>query len=229
MRILALGLILTGCVATATPDVGANYLGAKYVSDPLGEGVVPDADPLIRDDAFDCVTFVETSLADGDITKLNKIRYKNGEIDFLTRNHFIETDWLANNADIVSDVTSEYCKTARRHVVIDKQNWLRVTHGITAQFAPQIADLDYIPYYAMCDINNRVPLIVLFITGNPKNYDKIGTDLAVSHMGFLMPGGRVLRHASSEYGRVIDVNFREYLTARAKNKNNIGIMLVEIK
>ena len=55
-----------------------------------------------------------------------------------------------------------------------------------------------------------------------------GTDLAVRHMGFLLPGG-VLRHASSQYGRVMDVDFCQYALARAADKNNLGVMLVEIK
>lgn len=47
-------------------------------------------------------------------------------------------------------------------------------------------------------------------------------------MGFLLPNG-ILRHASSQYGRVMDVDFYEYVVTRAKNKNNIGITLVKIK
>ena len=121
MRIL-LALLLAGCsVGTA----GQSFLGARYISSPLGEGVAPDDDPLIRYDAFDCTTFVETVLADGDLKKLNKIRYKNGEIDFLNRNHFIESDWLMNNADLVQNVSNKYGKTSVRNVRIDKTSWLK--------------------------------------------------------------------------------------------------------
>ena len=83
---------LFGCAAGAYDnDIGAKYIGAMYLSDPLGEAIAPDTDPLIRDDAFDCVTFVETVIANGDVDRLNKIRYANGIPNFIERNHFIET------------------------------------------------------------------------------------------------------------------------------------------
>ncbi len=220
---------LCGCAATPQSfDMGTQYLGTKYVLDPLGEGVPPDTDPLIRTDAFDCTTFVETVLADGDADKLNTIRYKDGVPDFLHRNHFIETDWLTNNAGLVENVSAQYGATQTRHVVIDKKSWLRTVHRIDADFPLQSADLEYLPYSAFNKINNMEPLVVLFIVGNCQKCDKIGTDIAVVHMGFLLPGG-VLRHASSAHGVVMDTDFYEYIAQRRKTKNNIGIVLVKIK
>ena len=93
---------------------------------------------------------------------------------------------------------------------------------------PEKVALEYIPYENLTDIKNKEPLIVLFITGNSGKSDKICTDLAVVHMGFLLPNG-ILRHASSEKGKVIDVDFKKYASRRAKNKNNLGIALVKIK
>ena len=58
--------------------------------------------------------------------------------------------------------------------------------------------------------------------------DKIGTDLAVVHMGLWLPNG-VLRHASSERGMVVDVDMADYVAQRMKNKQNLGIAVVEIK
>ena len=75
-------LCLFACAQMQPQYVGNEYLNAEYVLDPLGEEKLPDTDPLIRTDAFDCTTFIETSLANGDVNKLNKIRYKDGKIDF---------------------------------------------------------------------------------------------------------------------------------------------------
>lgn len=219
---------LTACANVDNTDIGREYLGAKYVSDPLGEDLLPDADPLIREDAFDCTTFVETVLAKGNLNVLNQIRYKNGNIDFLSRNHFIETDWLPNNNHYVKDVTADYGRTKQREVIIDKQKWLKTVHNIDAVFPKQTVKLNYIPYENLEKIKSAQPLIVLFIAGNSEKSDKIGTDLAVVHMGFLLPNG-ILRHASSEYGCVMDTDFYEYAQNRAKDKNNLGIMLVKIK
>lgn len=224
MRIL-LALLLAGCsVGTA----GQSFLGAKYISSPLGEGVAPDDDPLIRYDAFDCTTFVETVLADGDLKKLNKIRYKNGEIDFLNRNHFIESDWLMNNADLVQNVSNKYGKTSVRNVRIDKTSWLKKVHNIDAEYDVIDVDLEYLPYTNVKTINANKVMIVLFVADKPKNRDIIGTDLAVYHMGLLLPNG-VFRHASSTKKMVTDVEFNEYIVKQKQNKSNLGFVLVEIK
>ncbi|MDE6250007.1 MAG: DUF1460 domain-containing protein [Alphaproteobacteria bacterium] len=226
---IAILAALCGCAATPQSfDTGGQYLGAKYILDPLGEGVAPDTDPLIRTDAFDCTTFVETVMANGDVDRLTKIRYRDGVPGFLNRNHFIETDWLPNNANWVENVSAQYGKTKIRHVTTDKKSWLHTVHNIDADVPMQSADLEYIPYSALNEINNTDPLIVLFITGNCQKCAKIGTDVAVVHMGFLLPGG-VLRHASSAHGVVMDTDFYKYIAQRKQTKNNIGIALVKIK
>ena len=74
-RLFAL-FLLAGCAGAPGIPSGENYLGAKYIRDPLGEELAPDTDPLIRTDAFDCTTFVETVMAGGDVSNLNQIRYK---------------------------------------------------------------------------------------------------------------------------------------------------------
>lgn len=221
-------LLLCGCVNATAKDISAEYIGIQYIADPLGENMPPDTDPLIRTDAFDCVTFVETVLADADVEKLTKIRYRDGVVDFLHRNHFIESDWLTNNSDLVENVSMQYAPTLVRRVVIDKQNWLKTVHGIDAEFEPEIINLQYIPYKYVSDISISEPMIVLFITGKSGKSDTIGTDLAVVHVGFLLPDG-ILRHASSAQGRVMDTDFYKYADMRAKDKNNLGIVLVRIK
>ena len=228
MRNFVFFLLLTGCCIYDATFAGRSFLGAPYMNSPLGEGVAPDSDPLIRFDAFDCTTFVETVLSGGDVEKLNNIRYQNGEIGFLTRNHFIESDWLNNNADLVENVSVRYADTAVRHVVIDKQSWLKKVHNIDAYFNPVEIDLEYIPYRNVKDIKIDKMMIVLFVADKPKIHDNIGTDLAVFHMGLLFPNG-ILRHASSEHKKVIDADFAEYVAERMKNETNLGIVLVEIK
>ena len=208
--------------------IGEQYVGVKYLNNPLGEEKLPDIDPLIRDDAFDCTTFVETSLADGDVEKLNAIRYKNGDVDFVNRNHFVESDWLNNNKNFVENVSYLYGKTAVRSVVIDKKSWLKKKYNIDSNYKKTRINLKYIPYENLSKINIQKPIIVLFIHDGYGFREKIGTDLAVVHMGFLLPTG-VLRHASREQGRVVDTDFEQYVARHSKNKHNIGIALVKIK
>lgn len=227
-NIFILFFLCFACSQTTNQNFGEQYLGKQYIADPLGEEQAPDYDVLIRNDAFDCTTFVETVLANSDKSKLNQIRYKNGDIDFINRNHFIETDWLTNNSDIVKNVSGQYGFTSIRHVVIDKKSWFKRVHNVDTEFQKQYADIEYIPYNKLSKIDIQTPLIVLFIHNGDGFYDKIGTDLAVVHMGFLMPGN-ILRHASRKHGCVMDTDFTEYVNKRKKNKNNIGIALLEIK
>lgn len=224
---LFFAIMLGACARNTT--FGEQYLGKPYIFDPLGEGVAPDTDPLIRFDAFDCTTFVETVLANNDVEKLNKIRYKNGEIGFKNRNHFIESEWIPNNSNLVENVSAKYGKTAIRTVRINRAAWMQNIHNIYDSTPIKTVRLEYIPYKNLKPIKVEKPLIVLFaFNGTQKIIKKAGTDLAVHHMGFLMPNG-MLRHASSSRGGVVDTNFDEYVAKRRKMPNNIGIVLLEIK
>ena len=220
--------LLAGCAGAPGFPSGENYLGAKYIRDPLGEEHAPDTDPLIRTDAFDCTTFVETVMAGGDVSNLNQIRYKDGEIDFLNRNHFIETDWLKNNANRVENVSAQYGKTATRRLTINKAGWLKKVHKIDADIAPEFATLEYVPYKNLTQPNNTETVIVLFVSANSNSVDTIGTELAVTHMGLLLPGGQTLRHASSAAGHVVDAEFMKY-SSRRRQMGEMGVAFIAIK
>ena len=228
MRNLVALLFLAACSTNIAKMPGDDFVGVKYSNSPLGEGFGVDSDPLIRFDTFDCTTFVETVLADSDVEKLTKIRYKNGKVDFINRNHFIETDWLKNNSNIVENVSHKFGKTDVRTVVIDKKSWFKTVHNVDADLVPETVKLEYIPYENISDLELNKTHVVLFVADNPKIRDKIGTDIAVVHMGLLLPDG-VLRHASSEHGKVVDVDFKDYVLQRQRNKTNIGIVILEIK
>ena len=135
---------------------------------------------------------------------------------------------MPNNSDILTDVTRNFGQTATRDVKINRANWLEKNYGITDDTPIQTVHLKYIPYSIIEKINTNEPLVVLFVGDKYKDTDTLGTDLAVMHMGFLLPDG-TLRHASSDRGRVVDVNFYDYVEKRKKSPHNLGIMLLEPK
>lgn len=110
-------------------DVTDAFVGAPYVLSPLGEGAgsTPDADPLVRWDAFDCTTFVETAmslaLAD-DLAEakrlLEVIRYRDARVDYLQRRHFPEAEWIPEliKLGFLEDITR---KIAGSEVVVEKK------------------------------------------------------------------------------------------------------------
>ena len=179
-------VVLTACSQNAESKyMGHEYVGVRYVNDPLGEEIYPDTDPLIRTDAFDCLTFVETVLANGDVNELNKIRYKNGEIGFANRNHFTELDWVTNNSSRVYEITEKFGTTSTRNVTIDKKSWFKKTHNIDTNIEPVNVSVKYIPYAELKQIKTDRELIELFVIDDPYMRDNIGADLSIEHLGFL--------------------------------------------
>ena len=128
----------------------------------------------------------------------------------------------------MQNVSNRYGPVQVRSVKIDKKSWFKKVHNIETEFTPQVVDIEYIPYKNAKNILPEKTLVVLFITDKPELRDKIGTDLAVVHMGLLLPNG-MLRHASSTQGKVVDVDMDEYIDNRTQDKTNLGITLVEIK
>lgn len=116
------------------------FLKKPYELGALGEGPGGDYDqyPLYRTDAFDCETYVDTVLALAFASNtssferyIEQIRYKNGQVSFITRNHFTCLDWNKNNQQqgFIRDITTSI-KDANGHNVtltaralIDKPSW----------------------------------------------------------------------------------------------------------
>lgn len=115
--------------------VSAFFLNKPYELGALGEGTQGEYDqfPLYRTDAFDCETYVDTvlalSFANNSSTfehAINQIRYKNGQVSFITRNHFTCLDWNQNNQSqgFLRDITKKITNnTLNANALIDKPGW----------------------------------------------------------------------------------------------------------
>ena len=114
----------------------AALLGASYQAGALGEGSSGEYDrnPLYRFDHFDCETYVDTVVALALATsfldfkkKLNQIRYKQANINFLQRNHFPSADWIPNNKKNgnIQELTYRIAgqKTRIATALIRRRNW----------------------------------------------------------------------------------------------------------
>jgi hypothetical protein len=178
--------------------------GTHYQSYTLIGGPRRPEQFVIRDDAFDCVTYCETVLAAAlarDIgefeTALREIRYRNGIVNWFERNHYF-FEWGQNNVDsktfrwIVMDGAVELQKTVYWHHALGRR-----------RFAMTV-----IPRASL--LANKTMLttgdIVGFITRRPY--------LDYFHAGFVAFGGvgeLLLRHASLSRGRVLDENMERFL------------------
>lgn len=115
--------------------ISASFLSQPYYLDALGEGVNGryDQHPLYRTDAFDCTTYVSTVLAmvvSNDLASFKKamrrIQYRDGVVDFKTRNHFISADWNVQNVrqGYIKEVTTQLKLPYRSsNILIDKPGW----------------------------------------------------------------------------------------------------------
>jgi hypothetical protein len=228
---IAIGLNTPRCAMNAKAAaisgieaVSSRHMGAPYAIDPLGEGRGIDPDPLSRDDAFDCMTFVETVLARTLGIDLQSIRYKDGRVDFMARNHFVSLDWIENNSGIIEAADTGLPQRVKK-TVIDKAKWMKATRGIEADFAPAEASIAYIPSEEILKNEGKIaisePMLAFFIADDG--------GMNVSHAGFLLPTGNgkiVLRHASQWYGRVMDIDFFEYIR---RVKKHLGAAIYRIK
>ena len=132
------------------------FIGLPYgKGGPLGEGSEGkfDQDPLYRFDTFDCTTYVETIMAlalSREVSEfeiqLDKIRYEDGVVDYLKRNHFTDLQWIPSNvknglmSEINHDVTSpENIKIAE--ALINFPKWIS-SHQVDQIIVPGASSED---------------------------------------------------------------------------------------
>lgn len=117
-----------------------HFKDSRYILGSLGEGSHARYDqyPSYRIDAFDCDTYVNTVVAlalanslQGFQHCMKLLRYKNGTVCYIKRNHFTSIDWNANNQqrgilkDITTSIVDQQNKPVAQSVttLINKPNW----------------------------------------------------------------------------------------------------------
>ncbi len=109
----------TRSVAPLLPEriisIARKFIGQPYQIYLLGEFPIEyyDVDPIYDLTHSDCVTFCETvyamSLSDdwwSFLRTLQRLRYKDGQVGMLTRNHYTLADWDVNNSFLLEDLTT---------------------------------------------------------------------------------------------------------------------------
>ena len=75
------------------------------------------------------------------------------------------------------------------------------------------------------------PYIFMTVIKDDTLKEKVGTEVDVSHTGFLIKKNDklYLRHASSIAGQVVDNNLEDYTKRLQKNPKYLGFSLIKIK
>ncbi|MBI3703902.1 MAG: DUF1460 domain-containing protein [Rhizobiales bacterium] len=165
---------------------------------------------VVRDDAFDCVTFCETVLAAAKANDLGEfervlrsIRYHDGNVTWRERNHYF-FEWGRHNIEnktcraVVLDGAVEIVKTVTWHRELGRR-----------RFAMTV-----IPRAVL--LANKARLA----SGDIIGFVSPRTDMDYFHVSFIASGDKgelLLRHASQSHRRVVDESLeRFFATYRAR-------------
>ncbi len=233
------------------------FLGTPYRLDPLGEGKgAKDADPLLRFDAVDCMTLVETVIAlatrgapESLESRLTAIRYASETPDaapaFEARHHFFTAQWVPalRARGQLRDITAEIAAQAQapdlavRHVKdISRESWLKRTSGRRFDLPMSRVpigrhELAFIPIERVNDIAAQLKSGTLFALVRE---DRPLSPFLVTHIGFVIQrdGRTWLRHAARDiYGQVVDEELWHYTrrAARYRKWRVLGIQFFALR
>jgi D-alanyl-D-alanine carboxypeptidase/D-alanyl-D-alanine-endopeptidase (penicillin-binding protein 4) len=192
-------------------------IGTNYVGDPLGEGpgAPHDADPLMDLSKVDCVTFVEQTLAlaaaksyQDAFDILQRIRYRNGAIAFENRNHFMEADWIGNNA-FCKDVTGSLgAPTEKSTRTLGRKHFytLKKLDAFAATAIDEEMTLEYVPAGSAAAAETKLPSPALVLLIGKVDW------LFTLHCGLFVrdeAGAGLFHHASSKFEKVAAVPFTD--------------------
>ncbi|MBL9195329.1 MAG: DUF1460 domain-containing protein [Opitutaceae bacterium] len=162
-----------------------------------------DPQPLYCLTKSDCLVFSEHVYAmalssdwTGFMRLLQRIRYRDGEIGVVTRNHYTESDWNPSNRWLVRDITAEIAgdKSVRFEEKIDRSRFLLNRYKLKVD-VPVVHHRDlYLPYAEVAraaghlrdgDFINVVRGVVK--PGAPIN-DTFGGNAWIGHVGLVAHG-----------------------------------------
>lgn len=215
-------------------DVLRRGLGTPYQDGPLGEGPlgVHDKDPLVDFKRADCVTYVEQTIALASGTSyshamqnLLRIRYKDADPTYESRNHFMISDWIANNPYCV-DVTQKLDVPAESVTrrISRKEFFVRVNaDGVGEDTPDQDITLHYIPTAGTAQAVKSLPDATLLVFIGKVDW------LFSLHCGVYLRDGSgegKMYHASSKADEVVGVDLAEYM--QSQSGRYIGFTAYEI-
>ena len=219
-------------------EASALFLGTDYAGGPLGEGegATPDPDPRVDFDRSDCVTYLEQCLAlaveprfgaGRFLDALDAIRYRDGEVTFAARNHYVVRDWIPANDWLVRDVTEEVgaARTERVTRTIDRAEFLR-EQGVEPRPGlddARAATISIVPSDSLAAVRgNLLSGDLLFWVGRKEGIFALHSGLVVHDAR----GDVRFRHASSSAGKVTDEPLLEYAERSTFDR---GVIVLRIR
>jgi D-alanyl-D-alanine carboxypeptidase/D-alanyl-D-alanine-endopeptidase (penicillin-binding protein 4) len=193
--------------------------GIPYKLGPMGEGYIGtvDSKPIVYMDSVDCVTYLEHVLAmaiapneNAIAPLLQKIRYKDGIIDYVHRKHYLLADWVSDSkfARVMQVPGDTVVKRT-----MPKQNFFKAKK-IKYETPDAPMDLRYLPYNRAVEMASKPYAGPLMVTGVA--FVASANDLDATHTGFVIfRNGELpkLRHAAWKK-HVVELSLKDYLASR---------------
>ena len=185
--------------------ISAALRGTRYQGYTLVGGPRRPEQFVVRDDAFDCVTFCEFVLAAAIATDrtqfdpiLRTIRYHDGVVAWHERNHYF-FEWCQHNVD------NKTCRWVNFEDAVDIEKTVDSQKGLSKRrFAMRVTPhADFLANKSRLENGD----IVGFVTRRP--------NLDYFHIGFVVfdkAGTLLLRHASQSRHRVLDEHMDHFMT-----------------
>jgi N-acetylmuramoyl-L-alanine amidase-like len=201
-----------GAISQRIDFISHALLGVRYQADTLIGGPREREQLVMRDDAFDCVTYCETVLAAalskdlrGFATMLRRIRYAHDAVRWNERNHYF-ADWERRN------VAKHICRPVAVGIPVRIS---KTVYGVLGSRQETFAGIPGSVLLAKSALLRRGDVIG-FVSRQPH--------LDFFHVGliaFARNGRLLLRHASQRHGRVLDEDMQGFLAA-----NDVGYVTV---
>lgn len=193
-------------VAKRIDFISGKLIGTRYQADTLIGGPKQPEQFVVRDDAFDCVTFCEVVLAaslarnlDQFVTTLRRIRYDHGTVLYDRRNHYF-ADWCRNN------IENGVCRPVaiEPSIVLDKTlTWHR-------EFGPHKVSMQVIDQATLlANSKSLVPGDIIGFASRRPGLDYYHTGFVAFSKG----GELMLRSAALSHGRVLDERMTGFIAA----------------
>lgn len=223
-------------VAQDEPDLAARVirLGRKNIGQPyelhlLGEFPFETYDPLPLYclDRSDCVVFAEHTYAmaltedwPSFFAMLQRIRYKEGRIGVVTRNHYTEADWTVNNRWLVREITSEIGgeRVATYDQAVNRSRFLKNRYGVERDIPVERITVSYIPVEHIPEIEPHLrdgDMVHVVVGPNPQA-------AYVSHVGLVAIGDDgTVNFLHSTPPRVVEEPLSGYSERRLARKEQL--------
>jgi D-alanyl-D-alanine carboxypeptidase/D-alanyl-D-alanine-endopeptidase (penicillin-binding protein 4) len=195
-------------------------LGRPYKLGPMGEGHFDRIDdkPLVYLDSVDCMTYVENVVAlamakseKSLFRQLQRLRYKGGNISYMTRKHYMLDDWVGEGkyAKVVP-MEGEVSVTR----TMPKKEFFK-SHNLKYTGKEKPLKIRYMPLDKAIEMAKKPYTGAMKVLGVAfvASSDKID----VTHTGLVVftPGKKpILRHASSIKKQVVELPLADYLATR---------------